>query len=352
MRRPILFALAAVAVLLIPAPAYADHELTTIYLATDGANVNDGLTPATAVRTLERVEQIATAATGDVEVRISQGTYDIGETLWTTYIPGHTITFMPVDYEIGEGVGDFAGRPVFVGDGEWWFEARLPSGNPGGTTGLRFHYLQVEGYRSGGILIHGGYEVIDGYRVPSTAGANGNEFRGMYFRQLGSLHNPGPFGYAAIDLINSSNNLIRANHFVRLENAEPDWSHIHGVYAAHGSSNNQIINNDFAYISGAPVNFRNMSNNNDITGNTFDHTGKKSYYSDWFCGPDCAATSGVQECASQGNEFHDNSLVVGYDGAQVPVKLLYPDGAWYAGGPSCAPLTSERVYAGDNPTGS
>lgn len=334
----------------ITAPSHADAAFV-IYLAPRGANVNDGRTQETAVRTLERVEQIAATATTDVEVRIAQGTYNIGHTKWDTYIPGHTITFMPVDYQTGEGVDSIADRPVFRGGGaDWWFEARLPAGHPGGVTGLRFYYLQVEQYARGGILIHGGYTTVDGMRVPSTTGANGNTFYGMYFRQLGSAWTSAEgFGVGAIDLVNSSDNLIRANHFTYLMNSTPDESHIHGVYAAHGSSRNQIMNNSFRYITGAPVNFRNASNANEVTGGTFQYAGIKSYYSEFFCGPTCQIThTGGGECPSQNNQFYDNDLISGYHGDDIPLVLLYPADVTHAAAPDAVGACGSRVYVHGN----
>ncbi|WP_146605252.1 hypothetical protein [Jiangella anatolica] len=174
----------------------------------------------------------------DVEIRIEQGTYVDGGTVWNTYIPGHSISFLPVDY-LYEGVIPPRGRPVFrspVGDDGYWFWAELPPGHPGGDTSLRFYYLTATG------------------RPTGSAG--------------------------------SRSRTVRA-------------AGIHGVYAMHGSSGNSIRSNDFQWISGNPMRVRNDSNSNDIRDNEFTRTGQPNggFYSDWSCDAECAAATTSHESA-------------------------------------------------------
>lgn len=325
-----------------------------IYLSPTGVDSNDGLTPNTPVLTLEAAESIIQVLNpdSDVEIRIKQGTYTAGQTTWNTFLDGHTISFMPVDFQVGMGEADIAGRPVFrpLGAPEWWLYAQLPQGHPGGTTGLRFYYLRVENYQNG-LMIHGRYTTNEnGLRIPATDGANGNQIRGMYFYHLGSLHTGSPsYGVAALDLVNSSDNYVRANQFLYLENGTPNQSHIHAVYMAHGSSNNIVINNKFRYISADAVRIRNQSNGNEVTGNTFDHTGQHAHLVDWFCDGDCVTPTSPQECASHGTYFHDNVIGVGYLGTAIPHTLLVPDGLTYPGPGTCPGFISgmSRVTGGD-----
>lgn len=323
------------------APARA-AEVFVVYLSPTGSDGADGRTPATAVRSLVRAEEILRAAAPqtDVEVRIAQGTYVAPRTYWRYYVPGHTISFMPIDYEYGDGAADIAGRPVFRSDGTagFWFSARLPSGHSGGDTNLRFYYLQVERYSSGGLEFNGG-TVTDsnGVRRPATAGVNRNTVFGMVFRELGTRYNSASTGYGGIDAVNSSDNLIENNHFLYNENAGSDASLIHGVYLAHHSSRNVVRNNRFLRITGDPMRTRNDSNNNDIYGNTFERTGRYAYYSEWFCDTACQASNpgNPRECASHGNVFHDNDTISGYAGGAVSLWELTPAGLDYAGGTGC-----------------
>lgn len=328
---------------------------TTIYLSPTGSDTESGLTPATAIKTLERAEQVINdlQLDTDVEIRIKQGLYVGGRTNWNTFIPGHTISFMPIDYQYGMSVTEFAGRPVFRGNGtgDWWLVALLPTNHPGGDTGLRFYYLQVDYYQNG-LMIHGRYTTnANGVRVPSTLGANGNTVYGMNFFKLGSKYGGlVPFGVAAVDLVNSSDNLIRNNHFTELENtARADWSHLHAVYLAHGSSHNEIINNKMKTVSGSGIDIRNGSNFTDITGNTFDHVGINASLQDWFCDGQCVIDGNPQECASVGTEFHGNILGVGYNGLTIPSVGFTPPGNTYYGPATCSgPYTGVRVTEWDN----
>jgi len=80
----------------VAAPAVA-AGLQTIYMSPSGSDSASGATSATAVQSLERVEQIVASGPvdQDVEVRIAGGTYVASQTVWQTYRPGHTISFLP-----------------------------------------------------------------------------------------------------------------------------------------------------------------------------------------------------------------------------------------------------------------
>ncbi|HEY6075007.1 MAG TPA: right-handed parallel beta-helix repeat-containing protein [Anaerolineales bacterium] len=334
--------------------AMADPPLN-VYMSATGSDSNDGLTDTTEVKTLARVQQILTELqpTGNVEVRIRQGLYVAPQTEWSFYVPGHTISFMPIDYHYG-GEDTIAGRPVFRGDATifspWWMYMKLPPGDPGNTTGWRFYYLQVERYTTGGLMINGGYETVDGFRVPKGAGANGNKVYGCLFKLMGSKFSPLGYAVAGIDGQNTSNNVFRTNYFENLENLAATASHLHGVYLAHGSHNNIIQNSRFVDVSGDPIRVRNASNGNEILLNRFTRAGKYGYYSEWFCDPTCQASNpgSPRECASYGNVFHDNTLVSGYNGATIPEFGLTPAGMFNSGGDGCPDLPAPRVVTYNN----
>jgi hypothetical protein len=148
-----------------PAPEFEAQAVFTVYMAptsAGGSDANDGLTPSTAVNTLVRVQAVLRdhrPATG-VEVRIKQGTYVAPPFHnWRFYIPGHSISFVPIDYVPGQGL-PAGGLPVFRNArcgssycNGFWLQPRLPSetSDPlydGGNSGLRFYYLQVDYYSS------------------------------------------------------------------------------------------------------------------------------------------------------------------------------------------------------------
>jgi hypothetical protein len=357
-KRVILPLLLLFASLLVAAPAHAAAALT-VWISATGSDANAG-TQASPVLTLARVQNIVRTAApdGDVEVRINQGTYLAAQTTWDYYIPGHTITFMPHDYEYGEGVSGIAGRPLFKSTNGvgWWLNVILPVGNPGMDTGLRFYYLAIEGYLKGGVIIQGGQHNVGGMRVPLGSGANGNTFFGMIFRWMGSAWVSGiGMGYGGIVLENSSRNSIRNNHFLNLENLDPDGPHIHGIYVEHGSSDNEVASNNFKSINGGPMRTRNLSNHNNVHHNRFELV-LQAGYSEWYCNEGCVSRNPTAslECPSYGNDFHDNTLVSNYSGGLLDTWELYPDpGVWDAGPVACQhPLPEPRVVVSGNTGGS
>jgi hypothetical protein len=283
-----------------------------VYVSTAGSDTNDGLTPSASVLTLTRVHGILGGARPDrdVEVRIAQGTYTGQSVTWSYYHPDHEISFMPVDYQ-GGGIGSIAGRPVFDGQGAG---ALLTlNASEGRETNLSFIYLQVQGYRTYGLLFRGDRNDFDhGWN-------GGNRVYGCLLTKVGNLANAGDAGYGALDLVNSHGNEIRNNHFVNVENVSSSAGLMHAVYLAHGSSDNEIRANRFVGISGDPIRVRDGSNRNQVTDNTFEKAGSVAFISDWWCdksaNPNCTKPGG--ECPSWENAFRDNDMHCGYGGAGI-----------------------------------
>lgn len=292
-----------------------------IHLAPGGSDTADGLTPKTAVRSLDRAQRVIAALRPetDVEVRVAPGTYVAPQVRWTTYVPGRTITFLPAGYQFGDG-GSKPPRPVFRGDGRsgFWFVAALPAGHRGGDMRMRFYHLQVERYAGGAITIDGGVATRAGIQTAAGAGHNRNTIYGMVFRELGSKYVASGTGFGAVDLVNSRHNVIQNNTFAQLENAGSAdvRALIHGIYMAHHSSDNIVQDNRFDVVSGDPIRTRNASGDNHMSGNAFTRAGSNAYLSDWFV---AAATPGSpRECPSIGNQFFGNKLGSGYPGAGTP----------------------------------
>jgi hypothetical protein len=340
-----------------------------VHMAPAGDDANDGITRP--VKTLVRVQDILRAhkPTGDVEVRIAQGTYVAPPFHdWRFYVPGHTISFLPADYQIGGGV-PAGGLPVFrnakcgaIYCGGYWLQPRLPreTSDPlygGGTSGLRFYYLQVEYYNDGAISVFGDSErntedttYNPPLRIRGSMGLNGNTFFGMQFTHLGSLWAGGTYGYGAIVLTNSSNNRIENNHFTNIENAPPDGGYIHGLYITHFSSSNVIEHNRFEMISSDAVKVRNVSNFNNVQYNTFIRSGRNSIYRGEFCDLACATANHIaRQCAEYQNRFFYNTLGAAYDGSAIAAWSLSPVGLTNAGGTPCTiPAGDQRLRTGGN----
>lgn len=324
-----------------------------IHLHPAGSDDADGLSAQTPVRSLDRAQRIIAALRPrtDVEVRISPGIYIAPPVRWTTYVPGHSITFLPegYEYEATATGGVEPPRPVFRGDGRagFWFVAALPHGHRGGDLRLRFYHLQVERYSGGGITIDGGVAPRGGVLRPASAGHNRNTVYGMVFRQLGSKHVRSGTGYGAIDLINSRSNVIQNNRFERIENSgsASDKALVHGVYLAHGSSDNVIQSNRFTRISGDPIRTRNASGDNHMSGNVFVRAGANAYLSDWFV---AAPSPGApRECPSRGNQFYGNTLRSGYSG-EIETWTASPPTIPSAVRRSCSEKSGKRVRAWGN----
>ncbi len=277
-------------------------DVFTVYVSPTGVDTNNGLTEKTPILTLTRAEYVIkkSATKANVEVRIKKGTYNDQSTTWDYYIKGRTISFMPSDYQVGKDLSSIDKRPVFNGKGKGiFFKAKSDVSI---NSNLRFYYLEVTKYSSG-IGINGGTKSVNGLRRGAHNGINNNTFRGMYFRELGSKYTPKE-GFGGIDLVNSNNNVIYKNTFENLVNTGDslEESHIHGVYAAHESTGNEITQNTFNNISGYPVNFRNDSNDNNISDNSFTRT-RFAAYGEWF-----ADTGSPKECASHNNRLSNNKL--------------------------------------------
>ena len=333
----------------------------TIYLAPaskGGKDSNTGLTSSSPILTLAHAQQVLTQLnpTGNVTVRITQGTYVANAITWSFYVPGHTISFMPVNY-LGGG-RPAGGDPVFVDPtskgthiGQTWFTAILPPApsplHDGGNTGLRFYYLDVEDYTQG-ISFNGqaGHSWHNNtFYIQPSSGVNDNDVSGMTFHDIGDLFAPAQTGYGVILFTDSSHDDIYNNTFDDIYNSG-DTDQLHPLYITHFSSSNTVDKNLFEFTNGEAVKVRDRSNDNNIFDNTLNMTGGVSAYLDDFCDQQCvngASPKKYRECASYGNRFADNTIDTGtwWD--------LIPPGETYAGGAPCSiPTGNERLHTAGN----
>jgi Periplasmic copper-binding protein (NosD) len=334
----------------------------TIYLAPaskGGKDSNTGLTLSSPILTLAHAQQVLTRLNpaGNVTVRIKQGTYLADAITWSFYVPGHTISFMPVNYSGGGRPP--GGDPVFADPaskgahiGQTWFTAILPPApsplHDGGSTGLRFYYLAIEDYTQG-ISFNGqaGHSWHNNtfYVQPST-GLNDNDVSGMTFRDIGDLFAPVTgAGYGVILFTDSSDDDVSDNTFDAIYNSG-DHDQLHALYITHFSSSNTIDENLFEDTNGEAVKVRDRSNYNNVSGNTFNATGGVAAYLDDFCDQQCVNDSSpkkYRECASYGNRFADNTIDTGtwWD--------LIPPGETNAGGAPCSiPAGTVRLHTAGN----
>jgi hypothetical protein len=302
--------------------------------------------------------------TGNVTVRIDQGTYVAEGITWTFYVPGHTVSFMPVNYSGGGRPA--GGDPVFVDTtvtpkgkpsyhpATTWFTAQEPSApsplSDGGKTGLRFYYLQVEDYTQAisfnGQANHEWHNNI--WYVDPSKGVNDNEVSGMTFYDIGDQYAPGFTGTGALLFTDSSDDVIVNNTFDNINNTG-DQDELHALYVTHFSDYNTVDKNLVEYTNGEAVKVRDRSNYNNVFDNKFVDvaTGGVSVYLDDFCNAACVRTANIKtyrQCASYGNRFTDNSIIGG-----TPIYDLIPPGEHYAGDPGCSiPSGQERLYLHGN----
>lgn len=348
-------------------PAVTSAKTLTLYLAPankGGSDKHTGLSTKSPILTLNRAQQVLgqQKPTGNVVVRIGQGTYVAGQTTWRFYVPGHTISFMPVNYVLGHG-RPAGGDPAFVDVAShgkhvanWWFQAQEPAApsslHDGGNMGLRFYYLAVEDYTNGisfdgqtGHAYHSNSKPSM-YDKPS-AGFNDNGVSGMTFSHIGDQFAPGQTGYGAILFTDSSGDDISNNTFDDLYNTG-DQDQLHALYITHFSSYNTISRNLFEDTNGEAVKVRDRSNFNNVSGNRFNHTGGVAAYLDIYCNEQCAQenpTAAQRQCASYGNRFADNTI---YTGAAWE---LSPSGETSAGGAGCSiPKGVQRLHTAGNKT--
>ena len=335
----------------------------TIYLAPTakgGKDTNTGLTLSSPILTLAHAQAVLTRLkpTGNVTIRITQGTYVANAITWSFYVPGHTISFMPVNYTGGgrpPGGDPVFADPVSAGKhiGQTWFTAVLPPApsplHNGGTTSLHFYYLQIEDYTQAisfnGQAGHSWHNST--FYIQPSAGVNGNSVSGMTFSDIGDLYAPSQTGYGVLLFTDSSSNNIANNTFDHIYNGD-DHDQLHPLYITHFSSNNTVDANLFENTNGEAIKVRDRSNSNNIFSNTFNGTGGVSAYLDDFCDQACvngANPPKYRECASYGNRFADNTIVTG------PWTDLIPPGQTYAGGSPCSiPAGKVRVTSVGNKT--
>lgn len=286
------------------------------YLDPAGDDARDGRSPAAAVLSLARIQELLRADPPpcDVEVEIAAGTYHRETVVWQATWPDRRITFRAADR---------LDRPIFDGctaagscPGGTFFTLRAALGEP---TNLHWWYLRVRNYQTA-ISLNGDRD--------RTTGSNGrNRIYGCYFERIGNVFDDAVEpSTACVRLVNSDDNEIENNHFIDVVNTR-DGALIHGIYAAHMSDRNVIRSNRFLRSTGDPIRLRDYSNDNVITDNELIRVGSFAGYTDWYCDHDARTdcTKPTPECPSWNNQFRDNTLDGTWDCGTLPVFHYFQD---------------------------
>lgn len=311
-----------------------DNSDVTFYVAANGDDSRSGATPADAVRTLGRVQELLKSRTlkdteRQIAVKFVPGRYSGLGVAWNFVAPGRTILFEPQNYQRGKSSVVIDGQG---GDVAQFFRLRIVTPTADGETldtGLVFRGLDITNYCEG--ISFGDWK--------SKANVSGNMIEDNRFLRIGSKYQtpskqpdgrrmPEGACVAAVRLQQASGNVVRGNVFQDIENlpakstAKAKYGPLllHSIYLSNYSSDNLIEGNRFARFSGSPVRIRAQSDNNRIIDNSFDaptYPGKVppgyriKAVSQWYCNDAVKickerAEDGNTECPSTGIEIVGN----------------------------------------------
>jgi hypothetical protein len=285
-----------------------------LYMAPNGNDANNGLSPSSAVQSLTGIqaivkEHIDGGFSDNIFVEIASGLYLDQWVEWTRTIPGHWITFEAINP---------ASPPLFDGSSlptQAWFAAINL-----GISQIQLRNLHVRNYVNA-VAFHYSHH---------------NELYGMKLEYIGGIGN-GTAGYGALHLRDSSDNSITNSHFIAIR---PDpregagsCGGLHAIYAVDSSSRNTISGNWFEDSCGdGVIKLRNGAHDNLIAGNRFLHTGSATHI--------LKTTHQDDECMPLGNWFQYNEVCKGF--FDQPMEFV--GRAEYGKTPGwCEPETPDRV---------
>lgn len=315
------------------ARAASDRALP-FYVAADGDDGNDGQTPATAVRTLDRVQELLRAIPDNDEhrriaVRFRSGTYRGLGVKWTYWRPGTDIVFEPEDRNA-------RGYPVILdgrgGTSPGFFTLSLGRSKPDMDTvptNLHFRRLRITNYCEG--ISFGDWQ--------AKVTVSDNSITESQFDHIGSKFDPVkvtvngqslPQGkcVAAVRVQHADRTVISRNSFRDIENLPAARTaakrygpaHLHAIYISSESRQTLVEANRFERYNGPPVRIRDRSDGTRVLGNHFLEPLQKpgaagapmAAVSQWYCNDAVGAcvdlaNSGQAECPSTGIEIRDNT---------------------------------------------
>lgn len=271
------------------------HAARSLYVAPNGNDSNDGLSPGSALATLDRAHALVDfAAYGDHTIYIRGGTYRGVSVKWTKTSPDHKLIIRAYNNEqpVFDGINAGEMAPYFFG----------LLGGDNQCTNVTIRDLKIRHYLHYGILLS----------ARSSGWQGCNTIENNEFLENGDLYLPSPLtcsdelmGYGTIDLVNSRYNVIRNNVIVKSEDCATNAAHMHALYLAHGSSHNKIYNNYIAMTSGDPMRVRDASNNNHFYNNYVDTSGRYAFISGY-------SNTSKNEQTSRDNVIENNTITFPY----------------------------------------
>jgi len=258
---------------------------THLYVSTDGTDTNPGTAEAP-VASLTRAAQLLAAAPASDPAGVA--------TVWIapgTYFEPAVVSWGKVTLErVALRAVDPAHPPTFdgsraIGTSHYWM-------NTGGGPSLDVRDMVVTHYRTGGIRLD----------------TDGNVIDRVVFTELGNAFVPNGPGYAALHLLNSSNNTVTNSEFRDLVNTDCPGC-IHAAYVANGSSDSYFAHNTMARITGDPVRLRHDTHRNRFehiafarSGTAFPHRAMASFWR--FTATEvCGVDNWVKKSVSDGRYF-------------------------------------------------
>lgn len=225
-----------VSILLQPLAAARADEVQTITVSPSGP-----------VTSLSQANDLAQDGS-PIVVRVQPGTYRNASVTWT-----HDNTMF-----IGVGTAIFDGQ-----FNRAW-------GVISDAQHLAFINLRWTRYNQGGILLKQSTDHLIDRNIFTRIGT--------YY----SKHSEEDYAWAGVMINDVTGLTIQRSVFADILNTGVGYTHEHGVYFVQSSSN-QVKANRFVNVGGDPIRFRDGSNDNTVTGNTFTRAGSNGYVGDYAC---------------------------------------------------------------------
>ena len=275
--------------------AQTASQTKTIYLSPKGSDSASGASADTAVATLQkaidRAQGLLDQKEGRVEIAVGRGRY-MNQVATLDSVKANKALTLRADCQ-GDTCAVFDGS----NQGRWLSVKYAPGG--GGT--LEIRGLTIVDYLWG--------IVVSGSRDDTTHNVTHVSIVDNEFRRIGQPDPRAQFSTGAIVFINVDDSRIERNHFSDIRN-KVQCVHLHGVYMAHGSSDNVIRSNTFERGCGDAIRLRDGSGNNKIAQNVFVDFWASAPVSEWYCESksrdDC--TKDTPECPSFGNVLSNNRM--------------------------------------------
>ncbi|MGX9935251.1 right-handed parallel beta-helix repeat-containing protein [Advenella kashmirensis] len=298
MKKSSLYSLFTSVILLFPVAAYATPPIN-IYVIPDYLKTSKPSEKVLTVTSLEEARKLLNkrndlTSSSIINILFASGVHKGDAVAWNLNLNGAQVNFSPIDNSTGAVIFDGKGSrlPTF-------FTARIPKKNDESLTNSNLHFknFTIRNYCQG-------INLAGNSRSSKFADLENNSIKQMKFLNIGSKFDPvvkgnKPVGkcVAAVRLVHASNTVIMNNEFNNIINLDKSLTslnrygpeHLHAIYLADDSNDNQISNNIFKVFSGSPIRVRNASHNTVVENNSFstpaDYNVKQGAVSQWFCDP-------------------------------------------------------------------